>query len=403
MDVMFIINNLWIMICAALVFIMHIGFSVLEIGLTRTKNTTNVLFKNVFILCMGIVTYAVVGFNLMYPGEFNGVLALPSLGLSTGPEGLTSAYNAGYTYWTDFLFQAVFCATAATIVSGAVAERVKLGAFMLFTVPLLSFIYPILGSWKWGGGWLDAMGFHDFAGSSLVHVVGGAAALAFIKLLGAREGRYNDDGSINAIHGSSMPMATLGALLLWFGWFGFNGGSVLSADPGQTSSVLVMTCLAAAAGGLTVLVLSWVQSGKPELSMTLNGMLAGLVGITAGADQMSMIESLFIGSAAGVIVVFAVRFFDRFRLDDPVGATSVHLVCGIWGTMAVGLFGAKASFTQLGIQTLGTLVYAVAAFVASYVVLRGIQLLVPLRVTAEEEHHGLDKAEHGASAYSFTG
>ena len=391
------------MVCAALVFIMHIGFSALEIGLTRTKNTTNVLFKNVFILCVGMVTYAVIGFNLMYPGEFNGVLALPQLGLSTGPEGLTSAYNAGYTYWTDFLFQAVFAATAATIVSGAVAERVKLGSFMLFTIPLLSFIYPILGSWKWGGGWLDKMGFHDFAGSSLVHVVGGAAALAAIMLLGAREGRYNDDGSINEIQGSSMPMATVGALLLWFGWFGFNGGSVLSADPGQTSSVLVMTCLAAASGGITVLVLSWLRAGKPDLAMTLNGILAGLVGITAGADQMSMTETLFIGSLAGVIVMLAIRLFDRFRLDDPVCATSVHLVCGMWGTIAVGLFGAKASFAQIGVQALGTIVYATVAFAVSYAVLRVIKLIMPLRVTAEEEHHGLDRAEHGSSAYSFTG
>ena len=403
MDVGFIVNNLWVMVCAALVFIMHLGFSALEIGLTRTKNTTNVLFKNVFVICIGIVSYAVVGFNLMYPGEFNGVLALPAIGLSTNAEGLTSAYNAGYTYWTDFLFQAVFCATAATIVSGAVAERIKLGAFMLFTLPFLSFVYPILGSWKWGGGWLDKLGFHDFAGSSLVHVVGGAAALAGIILLGARDGKFSADGKVNVIKGSSMPMATLGALLLWFGWFGFNGGSVLSADPGLTSSVLVMTCLAAAAGGMTVLFLSWATSGKPDLAMTLNGILAGLVGITAGADQMGMADSLFIGSSAGVIVVFAVKAFDRLRLDDPVGATSVHLVCGIWGTMVVGLFGAKAGFGQFAVQTLGTLVYALVAFAASYAVFRTIKFVMPIRVSRQDEIDGLDKSEHGSEAYSFVG
>ena len=400
MDANFAVNNLWIMICAALVFIMHIGFSALEIGLTRTKNTTNVLFKNVFILCMGIVTYAVVGFNLMYPGEFNGVLALPNLGLETGPDGLTSAYNVGYTYWSDFLFQAVFCATAATIVSGAVAERIKLSSFMLFTIPFLSFAYPIMGSWKWGGGWLDSMGFHDFAGSSIVHVVGGAAAWAAIILLGPRVERYRN-GCLKPLQGSSMPMATLGALLLWFGWFGFNGGSVLSADPGQTSAVLVMTCLAAASGGITVLGLSWMRAGKPDLAMTLNGILAGLVGITAGADQMSMLDALFIGSTAGVIVVYSIKLFDRYRWDDPVSATSVHLVCGMWGTICVGLFGAKASFTQLGIQTLGTLVYAVAAFTIAFVIFKAIRSIAPIRVSEAEELEGLDKAEHGTTAYSF--
>jgi len=260
---MFTVNNLWMMIAAALVFIMHLGFATLESGLTRAKNTTNILFKNTFIVCVGIITYAIVGFNLMYPGDFNGVFGFAGFGLSVPAGGLTSSYNVGYTYWTDFLFQAMFAATCATIVSGAVAERVKLSSFMIFATIFVGFTYPWVGSWKWGGGWLDQLGFYDFAGSTLVHSVGGWGALAGALMLGPRMGKYSKDGRMTPIPGSNLPLATIGVFLLWLGWFGFNGGSVLSADPGVVSLTLVTTSLAASAGAMGAMFTSWIVSKSP--------------------------------------------------------------------------------------------------------------------------------------------
>ena len=313
---------------------------------------------------------------------------------------MTPGYaDGGYTYWTDFLFQGMFAATCATIVSGAVAERVKLSSFMVFSLLFVAIVYPITGSWKWGGGFLDEMGFYDFAGSTLVHSVGGWGALAGVLLLGPRMGKYTKDGRTLAIPGSSMPLATIGVFLLWLGWFGFNGGSVLNADAAAVSLTLVTTSLAAAAGGLSAMFLSWGLSKKPDLSMALNGILAGLVGITAGADQMAMWSSLLIGAIAGVLVVFSVMFFDRFRLDDPVGAISVHLVCGIWGTLAVGIFGAKAGLNQLGIQAIGVAAYAVAAFSSSALIFAVLKATMGIRVSEEEEMEGLDIGEHGMQAY----
>ncbi len=397
---MFTVNNLWLMIAAGLVFIMHLGFATLESGLTRAKNTTNILFKNTFIVCIGLITYAFVGFNLMYPGDFNGYIGFAGFGLTPGADGNTAGYaDGGYTYWTDFLFQGMFAATCATIVSGAVAERVKLSAFMIFTLVFVSLVYPIAGAWKWGGGFLDGMGFYDFAGSTLVHSVGGWGALAGVLLLGPRLGKYTKDGRINAIPGSSMPMATIGVFLLWLGWFGFNGGSVLNADAGAVSLTLVTTSLAAAAGGLSAMFVSWGVSKKPDLSMALNGILAGLVGITAGADQMAMGSAMLIGLIAGVIVVYSVMFFDKVKIDDPVGAISVHLVCGIWGTLAVGIFGEMASVQQLGIQALGVAVYAAFAFGAAFALFGVLKATMGIRVTAEEEQEGLDIGEHGMQAY----
>ena len=395
----FTANNLWMMLCTGLVFIMHLGFATLESGLTQQKNTVNILFKNTFIVCFGILSYAYIGFNLMYPGDFNGFLGFAGFGLGTDDAGITQAYNVGYTYWTDFLFQAMFAATAATIVSGAVAERIKLSSFMIFTVFYVSLIYPWVGSWKWGGGWLDAMGFYDFAGSTLVHSVGGWAALIGAIMLGARRGKYVGD-RIRALPGHNMPLATIGVFLLWLGWFGFNGGSVLSADPGATSLTLMTTCIAAAAGGLGAMYASWIFSRKPDLSMGLNGILAGLVGITAGADQMGLHSALFIGVIAGVIVYFSVVFFDRIRVDDPVGAISVHLVCGIWGTLAVGIFGAKAGAGQFVTQLVGVIAYGVVCVVASLVFFGIIKAVMGLRVSEEEEVEGLDQGEHGMPAYS---
>lgn len=398
---LFTTNNLWMMISAALVFIMHLGFATVESGLTRAKNTSNILFKNTLIPCIGLLTYAFVGFNLMYPGFESGSMSFigfSGFGIATDAAGVTSGYNVGYTYWTDFLFQAMFAATAATIVSGAVAERVKLSSFLIFSVFFVGLVYPILGSWKWGYGWLNTMGFYDFAGSTLVHSVGGWGALAGAIVIGPRLGKYVD-GKIKGIPGHSMPLATIGVFLLWLGWFGFNGGSVLSADPALVSLTLVTTCLAAAAGAVGATVASWATSKKPDLSMALNGILAGLVGITAGADQMAMGSSMMIGLIAGVLVVFSVYFFDRIKIDDPVGAISVHLVCGIWGTLAVGLFGAKASIQQLGIQALGVAAYGAAAFIAALVLFIILKATMGVRVIAEEETEGLDVSEHGISAY----
>jgi len=403
-NTLFTVNNVWMMICTALVFLMHLGFSLLEIGLTRQKNTINILFKNVFIISIGMVLYALVGFNLMYPGTFlYGILPdyfINLFGLSMPENGLTAEYaSGGYTYWTDFLFQGMFAATAATIVSGAVAERVKLGSFMIFTIFYVGLVYPITGSWKWGGGWLNDLGFYDFAGSTLVHSVGGWAALIAVWLLGARIGKFKKDGTIGAIPGHNIPLATAGVFILWLGWFGFNGGSVLSADPGKTSLVLVTTCLAAASGGLAALLVSLLRHKQYDLSMFLNGLLGGLVGITAGADLMSVTDAIIIGSIAGTLIVLGVGFIDRLKLDDPVGAIAVHLICGIWGTLAVGIFGEMAGWGQLGIQAIGIVAIGAFCIIASFTIISILKKTVGIRVSEEEEQEGLDIHEHGMDAY----
>jgi len=395
------INNVWMMICTALVFFMHLGFAFLEAGLTRQKNTLNILFKNIFIITVGLLLYCLVGFNLMYPGEFNGFLGFAGFGLDAplNVEGaLDLAYNEGYTYWTDFLFQGMFAATAATIVSGAVAERIKIGSFMIFVVIYVGIIYPIAGSWKWGGGFLDELGFYDFAGSTLVHSVGGWAALVAVWLLGSRIGKFKD-GKAQAIPGHNIPLATGGVLILWLGWFGFNGGSVLSADPTLTSLTLVTTCLAAAAGGVGAFILSTILYKNLDLTMFLNGILGGLVGITAGADQMSPTDAILIGFIAGTIIVLAVSFIDRIKLDDPVGAIAVHLICGIWGTLAVGLFGALAGWDQLLSQLTGVVSYAAICITSTFIILFTLKKTIGIRVSEKEELEGLDGYEHGMDAY----
>jgi Amt family ammonium transporter len=399
-------NNVWMMICTALVFFMHLGFAFLEIGLTRQKNTINILFKNIFIITVGLLLYALVGFNLMYPGfaeGSSGFFGFAGFGLEsplTADGALDLTYNEGYTYWTDFLFQGMFAATAATIVSGAVAERIKIVPFMIFVILYVGIIYPLAGSWKWGGGFLQMREtpFYDFAGSTLVHSVGGWAALVAVFLLGSRIGKYKD-GKINAIPGHSIPMATAGVLILWLGWFGFNGGSVLSADPGLTSLTLVTTCLAAAAGGVVAFLVSTAMFKNLDLTMFLNGILGGLVGITAGADQMSPTDAIIIGGIAGAIIVFAVSLIDRLRLDDPVGAIAVHLICGIWGTLAVGLFGELASGAQFVSQLVGVLSYAIICIVSSFIILFILKKTVGIRVSEKEEVEGLDGYEHGMDAY----
>ncbi len=397
---LFTINNLWMMLATALVFIMHLGFATLEAGLTQSKNTINILFKNSIIPAIGLITYTFVGFNLMYPGEnFAGAFfGFAGFGISASPEDLTSTYNIGYTYWTDFLFQGMFAATAATIVSGAVAERIKLSSFIIFATIFVGIIYPIVGMWKWGGGFLDALGFYDFAGSSLVHSVGGWGALTGVIFIGPRMGKYVK-GKIHPIPGHSIPLAVMGVFLLWLGWFGFNGGSVLSADPALVSLVFVTTSLAASAGAIGAMSASWGYMKKPDLTMTLNGILAGLVGITAGADLMSPMESIIIGFISGVIVVFAVILFDKIKLDDPVGALSVHLVCGIFGTLAVGVLGKKAGLEQLWSQLIGVVVIALFVTGTTTLIWFGIKSTIGIRVSEDEEFGGLDLGEHAMEAY----
>lgn len=401
---LFTANNLWMMICTGLVFFMHLGFSFLEIGLTRQKNTVNILFKNFFVITIGLLMYAIGGFNLMYPGFEEGSLGFfkfSGFGIAPPDGGMTSEYaSAGYTWWTDFLFQGMFAATAATIVSGAVAERIKLNSFMIFTLIYVGLVYPLIGSWKWGGGFLHNMGFYDFAGSTLVHSVGGWAALVGVYLLGARIGKFDSNGKSNAIPGHNLPLAAAGVLILWLGWFGFNGGSVLSADPELTSLTLVTTCLAAAAGGISSSFVSNLMYKNYDLTMFMNGVLGGLVGITAGADQMSPFDSILIGIISGIIIVFGIALIDKLKLDDPVGAIAVHLICGIWGTLAVGIFGSMAGVEQIVIQLIGVLVVGCFSVISSFIIFFIIKKTIGLRVKKEEEIKGLDLAEHGMTSYA---
>ncbi len=397
----FMANNLWLLVATVLVFIMHLGFATLEAGLVQKKNVVNILFKNVMIVSIGLLTYYIIGFNLMYPGtNAGGFFGFAGFGLTPPEGGLTSAYGS-YTYYTDFIFQGMFAATCCTIVSGAVAERIKLVPFLIFCTLFVTISYPITGMWKWGAGWLDAMGFYDFAGSTLVHSVGGWAALAGIILLGARKGKYTEKG-IKPIPGHSMPLAAIGVFLLWFGWFGFNGGSVLSADPASVSLVFVTTSLAAAAGAIGAFVVSYIMFKSYDLSMVLNGILGGLVGITASADGVAVPSSIIIGLVAGILIPLSVTFFDRMKLDDPVGATSVHLVCGIWGTIAVAIFGNYGE----GVGTLWAQLVGIAAigaftFTFSFVVFYLLKIIFGIRVSSEEEVKGLDVEEHDLSAYAF--
>ena len=377
---------------------MHLGFAALETGLTRAKNTVNILFKNTSIVAIGLLTYALCGFSLMYPGDFilGNWLGFAGFGLNPGENWNTPSYNVGYTYYTDFIFQAMFAATAATIVSGAVAERVKLSSFLLFSTLYVAIIYPIAGSWKWGGGWLDQLGFYDFAGSTLVHGVGGWAALVGAYVLGPRIGKYTRKGA-HPIKGHNMPLTAIGVFLLWFGWYGFNGGSVLSANPGAVSTVFVTTTLSAAGGVIGSMILSWYLSNKPDLSMILNGSLAGLVGITAGADVIDPATSILVGLISGLLVVSSVLYLDSQKIDDPVGAISVHLICGLWGTLAVGIFSTDHS---ISIQLLGVLSYGVFCLASSILIFYLIDKLLGLRVDEQEEIVGLDISEHEMEAYA---
>ena len=393
-------NNVWMMVCTFLVFFMHLGFTFLEVGATRQKNSINILFKNFFVITAGLIIYCAIGFNLMYPSDWliEGYLGSPVFGLDAEIAADLS-YNEGYTYWTDFLFQGMFAATAATIISGAVAERIKISSFILIASLYVAIVYPIVGAWKWGGGFMDAAGFYDFAGSTLVHAVGGWGALVVIYFLGARKGRFGKDGAV--IPGSNIPLSAAGVVILWLGWFGFNGGSVLSADPSLTSVTLVNTCLAAAAGGLSCAGFYKLFYGKADIMMFMNGVLGGLVGITAGADLMLPGSSIAIGIISGPVVFLSSSLLENAELDDPVGAIPVHLFCGIWGTLAVGIFGSMASFDQFMIQLACVGLTGIFCIVAGTIIVQFVKAVIGLRVTEDAEEVGLDISEHdGSLAYA---
>ncbi len=400
----FMVSNMWVLIGGILVFIMHLGFATVESGLCRAKNCTNILFKNTMTPAIGFLTYAAAGFSLMYPGNSwiaDGVFGFNGFGMGipfTDSVSEAYSYNGKFTYWTDFFFQGMFAATAATIVSGAVAERIKLSAYLIFTVVYVTLVYPVLGSWGWGGGWLSAkMNFHDFAGSTFVHSVGGWAALAGVIMLGPRIGKFVN-GKAMAIMGHNIPFAALGVFMLWLGWFGFNAGSALSANPNLISYVCCTTMFGACAGLSGAMLCGMILLRKSDFSMTLNGCLAGLVAITAGADCISPLMAAATGFIGGAAVVPAVLLFDRIKLDDPVGALSVHLVNGIWGTLAVGLFSFNESYTLIG-QLTGILSVAAVSFPSALLIFYIIKRTAGLRVSKEEELRGLDIDEHGAEAY----
>ncbi len=403
-DAYFTANNVWMMMATALVFIMHLGFASVEAGFTQTKNTVNILFKNTLTPVIGLITYFVVGFSLMYPDATPGFwFGFDGFGIASRANSEAFEYTAGaYTRWTDFLFQAMFAATAATIVSGAVAERIKISAYMIFTVIFVGLVYPIIGSWKWGLGALNEMGFMDFAGSTLVHSVGGWGALAGIIVIGPRLGKYVD-GKVIDKPGSSVPLAVIGVFLLWLGWFGFNGGSVLSGDPALTSLVLVNTTLAACGGALGGFFTGYWMFKRLDFGMVLNGILAGLVGVTAGADVFTPVESIFIGSIAGVLVVFSAVTLDKFKLDDAVGAVSVHLTCGIWGTLAVGIFGNASDGSAVPFlpQLYGVLICGAAAFSSAFIIFIILKKTIGVRVSEQHEVEGLDSHEHGIRGYTI--
>ncbi len=422
MDQKVVLDTLWVMIAGMLVFFMNAGFAMVESGFGRAKNTVNILSKNFIVFAVSSLAFWAIGWGLMFGNgnEFIGLEGLWGLGGADNSPATGDAYEGAYAAisWATvpllakFFFQLVFAGTAATIVSGAVAERIKYIAFILFSFILVAFLYPITGHWIWGGGWLAQLGFWDFAGSTTVHSVGGWAALAGVLVLGPRIGKFKS-GKSYPIPGHSMPLATLGAFILWLGWFGFNPGSTMAADPSALAHIALTTNSAAAAGILSSTLAAWLIIGKPDLSMTINGCLGGLVAITAGCAYVSVGSSIIIGLIAGMLVVLAVLGFDRRRIDDPVGALSVHLVNGIFGTLAVGLF-AQSHFTPnttgdglffggggglLMNQIIGVATVGLFTFGASLGVWFALKAIVGIRVSPEEELEGLDIGEHGMSAY----
>ncbi|MEM8717817.1 MAG: ammonium transporter [Cyanobacteria bacterium P01_G01_bin.39] len=393
-EIRVVLDSIFLLFCSVLVIFMNAGFGMLEAGFCRQKNAVNILAKNLIVFGIATLAYWAIGYGLMY-GEGNSWIGTSGFFFNGDPAPYgDEAYPAAVPAAISFLFQVAFAATAATIVSGAVAERIEFTAFLIFSTLLVAVSYSITGHWVWDGGWLSELGFSDFAGSTVVHSVGGWAALVGAALLGPRLGRYQG-GRINALPGHNMGFATLGCLILWIGWFGFNPGSELAATA-NVPYIAVTTNLAAAAGGTTATFTTWLKDGKPDLSMIINGILAGLVGITASCNDVSYLSAVIIGAIAGILVVFSVAFFDRLKIDDPVGATSVHLVCGIWGTLAVGIFGSGNILTQLiGILAVGSFTIVFSAIVWGI-----IKATIGMRVHEADEIRGLDISEHGMEAYS---
>ncbi len=415
MNTTMIMDTLWVFLAAILVFFMNLGFASVEAGFARAKNTVNILSKNFIVFAVSSLGFMLLGWGLMFGGD-NPIVGTQHL-FVLGKTDL-SFYDGTLTenvpFWGKFFFQLVFCGTAATIVSGAVAERIKYISFILFSFVLTLLIYPVVGHWIWGGGWLADLGFMDFAGDSAVHSVGGWAALSGAMILGPRIGKYDKNGKPRAIPGHNMSLAVIGLFVLWLGWFGFNPGSTMSfQNPGDVMHILMTTNTAAIAAVLTATATSWIYIGKPDLGMTINGCLAGLVGITGGCAYVTIEASLLIGAIAGVLVVFAVVFFDRIGIDDPVGATSVHLGCGVFGTICVGLFAKEGvttlsgvnglfyggGFKQLGTQLIGIVAVGAFVFLTSCIVWCVLKATIGIRVSREEELAGLDIGEHGNMAY----
>ncbi|MBW2011037.1 MAG: ammonium transporter [Deltaproteobacteria bacterium] len=391
-------NYVWTLVAAILVFFMQAGFAMVEAGFTRAKNAINIMMKNLMDFSLGSLAYWAVGFGLMFGVSKTGWFGTSGFFLSDfSPDGDPWVL----AFW---MFQVVFAATAATIVSGAMAERTKFTAYLMYSIVVSALIYPIFGSWAWGSlfngnGWLEGLGFIDFAGSTVVHSVGGWAALAGAIVIGPRIGKYTKEGGVKAIMGHNIPLAALGVFILWVGWFGFNPGSTTTADK-SIAMIFVNTNLAAATGAVFAMLTSWVKFGKPEVGMSLNGALAGLVGITAGCANVSPTSSIIIGGVAGVLVVFSVLFFDKLKIDDPVGAISVHGVNGVWGTLAAGIFNMGGTSAKIiGIQLVGIGACFVWTFTLAFIMFKAIDILFGLRVTPEEEIQGLDFVEHGGNAY----
>ncbi|MEJ2576407.1 MAG: ammonium transporter [Gammaproteobacteria bacterium] len=415
LNLRYALDTFYFLVSGALVMWMAAGFAMLEAGLVRAKNTAEILTKNISLFAVACIMYMLMGYNIMYPADGNGYLPAFDFSFMFGGDNNPAevlaqdpaAWYDGsyYSGMSDFFFQVVFVATAMSIVSGAVAERMKLWAFLLFAVVMTGVIYPLQGYWKWGGGFLDAAGFSDFAGSGVVHLCGATAALAGVLLLGPRKGKYSSDGRINAIPGANLPLATLGTFILWLGWFGFNGGSELIVssveEANAVAAVFVNTNMAAAGGSIAALIVARMLFGKADLTMALNGALAGLVAITAEPLTPVPLTATLIGAVGGVIVVFAIVAFDKLKVDDPVGAISVHGVVGMWGLIAGPLTNSDANF---GSQLLGLGVIFAWTFVASLIVWLIIKLVMGIRVSEEEEYEGVDLGECGLEAYpEFTG
>lgn len=394
------IDNLFLFIGAVLVIFMQPGFAMVESGFNSAKNAVNILFKNVMDLCIGVLLYFLVGYGMMYPGDswiIPNVFGFAQMGIG----GIGSDVAAGaLTPQCDFLFQVAFAATAATIVSGAVAGRLKFSAYLIYSAVITGLVYPISGAWKWGGGWLDAMGFYDFAGSLVVHAVGGFAGLAGAIVLGPRIGKFGVDGKARAMPGHNLPLAALGVFILWVGWYGFNPASQLAiVGEDNTNAVMLIavnTTLAAAAGGILAMLTTWILHKKPDLTMALNGILAGLVGITANCDSVTNVEAIIIGVVAGILVTLGVKLLDALKIDDPVGAFPVHGLCGVWGGLATWIFGGHPMVAQIT----GSVVIPLWSFVTMFILFSILKKLNALRVSPEEELRGLDIGEHGEEAYS---